>query len=427
VPDARFAHCLNAQIAHLMMNTVRDETRPGDPLNYPLNWQRDGAYIIAALSRAGLGEAAHILVKPFAELDFFGGFGSEADAPGLALWAIHETARALPAAAREAYEAEMWPHVYRKAQLLNAMRDTKIPFRAPPSGPIVPEHRAKPDLDLVCEPSINGLINGRMDWHSPLLYINAVAFGGLRCAADFALRGGQNALADNWRELARDIQSAWFDALETSHADNQRSAICGLWPTNIAAPLRLTYLKLLEKRDQSTLDAAGAPLEWPLWTYFHFGEAHQWLLLGKAERAWTTLEWFWNHQSSPGLWTWWEGNREENSFGDWESVRGWANPHCVTPHCWTAAEVLALQLDMLCHLNFDEEQTLIIGAGVRGEWLDAPLRVANFPLDGGFVDWQWHPAARFLEVWLSDLAPDLSVRAAAIFGDARLQVHRSND
>lgn len=59
----------------------------------------------------------------------------------------------------------------------------------------------------------------------------------------------------------------------------------------------------------------------PLWTYFDLAETHQWLFLDRLDRTWATLNWFWDHQSSPGLYTWWEGKGEENSFGRWTRVR----------------------------------------------------------------------------------------------------------
>jgi hypothetical protein len=37
LPDPTFTNSLQAQVAHLMMGLVNNETRPGDPNNYPLN------------------------------------------------------------------------------------------------------------------------------------------------------------------------------------------------------------------------------------------------------------------------------------------------------------------------------------------------------------------------------------------------------
>ncbi|MSU34868.1 MAG: hypothetical protein EXS36_07100 [Pedosphaera sp.] len=70
LPEAQFSECLDAQVAHLMMGLVRNETRPGDPNNYPLNWLRDGAMTIVALARAGQLDVARQLCDPFVEHDF---------------------------------------------------------------------------------------------------------------------------------------------------------------------------------------------------------------------------------------------------------------------------------------------------------------------------------------------------------------------
>ena len=60
-----------------MMGLLDRRTPPGEPTNYPLAWQRDGAAVIQGLARAGRLDVARQLVTYFAENDFFGGFGAE--------------------------------------------------------------------------------------------------------------------------------------------------------------------------------------------------------------------------------------------------------------------------------------------------------------------------------------------------------------
>ncbi len=110
-------------------------------------------------------------------------------------------------------------------------------------------------------------------------------------------------------------------------------------------------------------------------------------LHGQSERAWQTLRWFWDHQASPGLYTWWEGRGEENTFGHWEQVRGWVDPPHVTPHYWTAAEMLLLQLDMLAYGNPAGE--IVIGAGVRPEWISRPVSARGLLTRFGPLEWFW--------------------------------------
>jgi hypothetical protein len=340
---AQFRECLDDQVAHLMMSLVANQTRPGDPLNYPLPWLRDGAYVVVALARAGQVDTAKQLALYFAEHDFFGGFGSEADAPGLSLWAIGETAAY---AHSPTFDQRVWEAVQRKAEFIHDIHHATAPIRRPFYGPIVPAYRARTDLDLVCEPAKNGLIVGRMDWQRPLLFVNAVSFLGLNEAARIAERRGRGDLATRWRQEAAEIRTAWERALETQEALNDRTYISALWPTQIGEQDKAKLRTLFEARWASRRTSDGGFKKHPEWTYFDIAEAHNWLALGDRASAEQTLHWFWNHQASPGLYTWWEGRGEENSFHRWNDVRGWVHPQHVTPHYWTAAEMLLLQLDL---------------------------------------------------------------------------------
>jgi hypothetical protein len=341
--DPRFAECLNAQIAQLMMSLVRNETRAGDPLNDPLPWLRDGAYVVVALARAGQLDLAKSLCEYFAEHDFFGGFGSEADAPGLALWAIGQTASL---AHDPAFTARMWPAVRRKAELIVRMRHTATPIREPWFGTIAPAHRNDKDLDLVCDPARSGLIIGRMDFHRPVLFVNAVSFAGLREAAAVADRLGARADAARWLAEARDTQAAWERALQREGAADEGAFVSALWPSGIGVNSKALLARLMSERWRRLRRTDGAFRRTPLWTYFSLAEAHNWLELGDRSKAEETLQWFLAHQSSPGFYTWWEGDGGENTFHLWNQARGSAKPLSVTPHYRTAAEMALLLMDL---------------------------------------------------------------------------------
>ena len=76
LPDKRFTASLDAQAAHLMMGFEGNQTRPGEPVNYPLAWESDGAYGVVAMARCGQLDVARELGVYFAENVFFGGFGA---------------------------------------------------------------------------------------------------------------------------------------------------------------------------------------------------------------------------------------------------------------------------------------------------------------------------------------------------------------
>jgi hypothetical protein len=62
----------------------------------------------------------------------------------------------------------------------------------------------------------------------------------------------------------------------------------------------------------------------------------------------------------------------------------------VTPHYWTAAEMLLLQLDMLACLDESGvEPVLRVGLGLPESWLEQPMSVKGLPTRLGRVDWEW--------------------------------------
>ena len=401
LPEQRFTDCLNAQLAHLMMGLLDQRTPPGEPTNYPLAWQRDGVAVVAGLVRAGQLDVARQLAAYFAEHDFFGGFGAEGDAPGQGLRVMEDVAVRVGDAE---FDRWLWPHVQRKADLVLKMASTDKPLRLPFVGPIVPAHRNRNDLDLVCEPARDGLIVGRMDFGRPASYITGVSCHGLRGAASLARRLNHPEEAERWLAAADRLQRAWLKAPQW---EEERTYMSGLWPTWVAAPDQAAYRAHLEKRSD--------PRQYLPWTYFSAAMTHQWLFLDEPERVWENLQWFWNEQTSPGLYSWWEGTGEENTFHLWEGVRGWVKPPHVTPHYWTAGEILALQVEMLAYVDESgSPPVLVIGGGVPKSWVGKPLRVGELPTSVGLVDWSWQHET--MQVTVRGQAP--KVRVGKAFGPA---------
>jgi hypothetical protein len=386
LPDPRFEASLEAQRAHLLMSLVGNQTRSADPVNTPVPWQRTGAYIVAALARSGESAVAKQLARYLAENDFYGGFGAEADAPGLAIWSL----RQVSALADDAqFDRWLWPHVRRKAEVIMEMLKATEPIFREPTGPIVPRFVRHPDNNLVAEAARDGLIVGRMDYHRPLLYVNAVSYRGLLDAAWFARRVGE-ADAARWSERARKLQNDWAHAFGAPALENDRTYISALWPTWVGTTRRDEISANLRRRWGEKRDRNDRYLQTPLWTYFELAEAHQWLYLGSPDRVWGTLNWFWANQASPGLYTWWEDDTEGNSYLGWNRYRGWVAPKHVTPHYWSTAEMLLLQLEMLAHVaEGGPEQVLVLGAGIPSAWTHSALEVKDVGTTLGKVSWTW--------------------------------------
>ena len=60
----------------------------------------------------------------------------------------------------------------------------------------------------------------------------------------------------------------------------------------------------------------------------------------------------------------------------------------MTPHYWTAAEMLLLQTDMLAYVDeAAAEPVLVVGGGVPPGWIGRPMSVRGLPTSLGPVDW----------------------------------------
>lgn len=411
VPERRFKDCLEAQIHHLLMSLVGTQTRNSDPANTQIPWQRTGAYIITALARSGYFGAAKELSYYLATHDFYGGFGPEADAPGLAIWALKEVALRLN---NPEFNQWLWPHIVRKAELIQEMILTDQPIHKTSITPIVPELRGRTDNTLIAEPAKDGLIVGRMDYHRPLLYVNAVSYRGLTDAASLADYLHHPIEAARWRAYALLLQQAWGKAFRFPETTNDRTYICTLWPTWVAIPQTNILIQNLIARWIKQRDTQGGFCNTPLSTYFKIAEAHQWLYLGFQQHVWMTLHWFWDHQASPGLYTWWEDTCEGNTYNGWNQIRGWVNPPHVTPHYWTTAEMLLLQLDMLAYVDEStSEPALVIGAGIPREWLSQDMQVQGLSTVIGYIDWIWKNQEMY--VIIKNYQSAVKVRLGAAF------------
>lgn len=416
VPDKRFEESLIAQTATLMLGYVGRQTGPGEPINYPLAWERDGAYSLMAMAKCGQLQTARELSVYFAENDFFGGFGAEGDAPGSECNALVELSALFN---DPAYDQWLWPHIVRKMAIIDEMMNAKTNLYKDYVGPLAPHLLDDPRRhQQICEPAeANGLLVGAMDLHFPILYANAISYRGLLQASRLANRLGKTEEASDWAAKAAKLQTLWKTAFGSApRYDNERNFMIALWPSWIINREFKPFADAIEQRRSSEWEG-GQPKERPLWTYFTTSQAHQWLFLERPERTWEVLNYFFAHQCAPGLYTYWEGNGEENTFRQWDNYRGWLQPRYVTPHYWTASEMLLLQLDMLTYVSeAGRDFEIVVGGGVPPEWLKNEIVVKDFRTKAGVVSWEFRQGE--LKVRVVGGSKKYPVRAGVSFRDA---------
>lgn len=412
VPDTRFRDALLIQRAHLAMFTVDAEPRI-TPVSYPLWWLRDGAYVVNALEKGGYHDFTERAVRRVADRDAFGGFGAEGDGPSEGIWILSEhylMTRSLD------FLRDVWPHIERKADLLITMLHTDVPIKMH-SDMRTPQNALAPDSDLMCLPSDDGLIMGRMDGHFPIVWINSYAYLGLTraalCAEALELSGSRFA-----RE-AEALRATLVRRAPELFNKNDRDTNSAFWPTGWASRDNPDVQRGFEDFWQNVRCPNGVYTPEPMWTYFEAGQAHNYMLLGQRERAVQTMEHFLAHHIAPGLYTYSEGNSDENSSLQWQRTRGWDQIRYVTPHGWTAAELFLFLRDALLR---EDGEALVLGSGVPEAWMQQPFSVRGLPTHFGAVSYSYDPATKSVLVTtevppaggiVADFAQPVDVRVGA--------------
>jgi hypothetical protein len=400
VPDARFRDAFFCQLQHLLMFTVHDAPRIS-PVTYPLWWVRDCAYVVNALDMGGYDGFAAAACRDAVRHDVMTGFGAEGDVPGELIWMLSE--HYLLTRDRGFLE-EVHPFIEAKAELLIAMRHADRPMFAHQEF-VTSECGLVPSVDLLCAPARDGLIVGKMDHHFPLFWVNGFAFLGLSRAAACAEALGRD--GSRFSAEAEAVRRAMRGAFGT-FGRNERDFTCAVWPTGWASREDPQLRSKFDDWWRAVRMPGGIYAPEKLWTYFEVGQAHNYLLLGSRERAWTTIERFLTNHHAPGLYTYHEGQRDENTaLLLWQRTRGWDKAPCVTPHGWTAAELFLLLRDCLVR---EEGGALVVGSGVPASWMDRPFSVGGLPTHFGRASFSYEPEGRRLELTTAR-RPPLGVRA----------------
>ena len=389
LPDRRFAEAFQAQLVYLAMSTVDSEPRIS-PVSYPLWWLRDGAYVVQALEKGGFGAWADRAVRAVASREPFGGFGAEGDGPSQLIWLMSEH-YLMNSDLR--FLKDVYPHIERNADLIIKMCHTDRPifgnteFRTP--GMLL-----SPQADLMCEPATEGLIVGRMDHHFPLFWVNGWAYLALVRAALCAEAVGVS--SERYVREALEVRVAMNRCKEERFGENDRDIGSALWPTGWVEAGDLVIRERFRQFWDTTRCPGGVYVPEPEWTYFEAAQAHNYMILGDREKAWTSIEMFLSQHTAQGLYTYHEGVGDENTSLQWQRARGWDRIGYITPHGWTAAELFLLLRDAL--IRETAEGGLVIGEGVPLEWMHDSFSARGLPSHFGTVNVEYDARRRSVTV-----------------------------
>ncbi|MBA3708294.1 MAG: hypothetical protein H0W83_05695 [Planctomycetes bacterium] len=367
-PDARIAHTWEHCAHHILSAMECGLPRIG-AVNYPVLWMRDAVIVLRALDMLGRHDLARIGNDYLAPLIFSGGFGAESDAPGEGIWSL--VSHALITRDR-AWLARVFPHISARIDWLERMLSATAPIRALTENR-TPAYVMSPGSSIVCLPAVNGLVHGRMDWHSPDFYINCWTSCGFRLAAQAAGLVGEPSLAHAWSATALRLDDLIATHLLPAYGNGRDPAVAP-YPTGALAGHRPALAdRFASWYATNRLDAAGARIAEPLWTYFEAAQIHNALLVGRCDEAWTCLDGMLGDQ--PHGWdvhAFVEGSptgTEMLPFRNGDERRGWLSSDAAggnMPHNWTTAEMVTCLRDLFV---VEEGDALVLGCGVPRAWM----------------------------------------------------------
>jgi hypothetical protein len=392
LPDKRFSNAFYSMLAQHLIATVDNEVRIST-VTYPLLWLRDGVYIINALDKAGLHQEVRQQLARLQPRLFAGGFGAEPDAFGEGIWPFYTHFKLT---GDRDWLASVYSALKERADWIIKARHTRQYLYADTEVRIPNGHYAA-DSDLICEPAKDGLVQGRMDWHRPLVWINAFSLLGLWAAAELAGILGYADDAKLYQQEASALREALYKYAAANFGQNERDFVCAVWPTQAFEPGWEPLAELYEKWwHKARLDEQGRYKPELLWKYFELGQAHNYLLLGERTRALETVNYYLDHHDVTNLYGWLEDAYDiaEN----WSQIEGWYKLPSRQPHGWVSSEFLLLLRDLWL---YEKGESLVLGQGVPAGWLQKAkeFEILNAPSAFGPLDFKVIvPASNKIEV-----------------------------
>jgi hypothetical protein len=402
---------LRSNLAWILINQDGPAIQPGSR-SYERSWIRDGSLTSAALLRLGQNEPVRRFIEWYAPFQYADGKvpccvdqrGAdpvpENDSHGQLIYLIAEYFRFT---GDTALVRRNWRHVERAVAYMDSLRNSRR----------TAEYRGTGFWGMLPQ-SISHEGYSAKPMHS--YWDDFFALKGFKDAAWLALQLGDGADAPAWSrirdEFNADLMSSFHAAMQHHRIDylpgavelgdfDATSTTVGLNPAGAhrdlpQAALHRTFERYWEdfvrrREDWSAFNAGSVydTTRWNAYTPYEWRVVGALVRLGQRERAHEVLEWFMQHQR-PAAWNHWA----EVVFRDPQSAQFIGD----MPHTWVGSDFIRSVLDMFA---FEENDQLVIGAGISPSWLAQPrdtVRIAGLRTVFGEIGYRVASAAGGREV-----------------------------
>ena len=360
-PDERLQKTYNNSLFHILSAMETGLPRISQ-WNYPVFWIRDCIIVLRALDYAGRTDLARTGCDYLSDLLFSGGFGSESDNPGEGIWAL---AGHYYYTQDKEWLRSIFAGICKRVDWIKRMLTAQEPiFRSSDARSVLGVNQ--PGVNIVCLENNDGVVHGRMDWHSPDFYINCWCHCGLKEAAALAEILGETDKSADWKLAADTLKDKITEKLLPG-IGNDRDSCIAPYPCNIYGKDDKAFTDWFGEWFKShRLKPDGNRNPEGAWTYFEAAQIHNAYLLGYADEAWTALDGFMSDERFGDTDIYIEGN-----FGGAENLpysnappykKGWLKSGALggnMPHNWTSAETFNLIREMFIKEDFENNRLLL--------------------------------------------------------------------
>jgi hypothetical protein len=376
---ARLARTIRSTLAYIHINRDGPSIQPGSR-SYERSWIRDGSLTSEALLRLGQTDAVRRFVEWYAPFQFENGKvpccvdrrGAdpvpENDSHGQLIFLIAEYWRFT---GDTAFLRRMYPHVTRAVAYIDSLRRSRMTpvYR----GDSVAYHGLLPQ-------SISHEGYSAKPMHS--FWDDFFGLKGLKDAAAIAHALGDAARARDYAAMRDDFRRSILESFRRSMAMHgidylpgavelgdfdATSTTVGITPAGELAHLpRQAVERTFDRYWEFVRARAAGDTAWEAYTPYEWRTVGTFIRLGRLDRAHALADFFfddrrpraWNHWAEVV----WNDSTAPKFIGD-------------MPHTWVGSDFIRSALDILAYER-ESDSSLVVGAGVRPEWVRADTALA---------------------------------------------------
>lgn len=389
---------IRSNLAYILINKDKNGFQPGSR-SYERSWIRDGSMTSDALLKLGISDDS----KKF--LEWYSGFQYEngavpcvVDSRGPDPVPEHDSHGQLIFGCMEYFRfthdtvflRERWNTISSAVQYIQSLRALRL----------TPEFKDGDDKTRAYYGLVTESISheGYSDKPMHSYWDNFFVLKGLKDAAAAALVLGKSTIAREYDSLAKAFRMDLYNSIALTMKNKNISYVPGcvekgdfdatstsiaLFPAGemdyVPEP---AYRETFDKYYDWFIQRKKNEISWTAYTPYEIRNVGTFVYLNEKERAHTLLEYF-MHDQRPKGWNHWaevvaNGYRTMRFIGD-------------MPHTWVGSDYINAIRAMFVYEN-DDDQTVVLGAGLKDSWLKDGISVKNIPTHFGILTYTIVPA-----------------------------------